>query len=48
MTAGCWRRIFPVDRFDPFESFLGKLGHRLYRFGYRLQGEEYEPEDNWD
>jgi hypothetical protein len=29
-------------------SFLERLGHRLYRFGYRLQGEEYEPEDHWE
>jgi hypothetical protein len=32
---------------EAYERFLDTLAHRLYRFGYRLQGEEYGPED-WE
>jgi hypothetical protein len=31
-----------------YEAFLERLAHRLYRFGYWLQGEEYELTDDWD
>jgi hypothetical protein len=30
---------------EAHQAFLGRLGDALYRLGYRLQGEEYEPED---
>jgi hypothetical protein len=32
---------------EAWDSFLTRLAHRLYRFGYRLQGEDYEPE-GWE
>jgi hypothetical protein len=33
---------------EAYEAFRESLGHRLYRFGYRLEGEEYEPPDDWE
>jgi len=30
---------------EAYHPFLVRLGHRLYRFKYRLRGEEYEPYD---
>ena len=33
---------------NAYHAFLDRLGHRLYRFGYRLQGEEYNSPDDSD
>jgi hypothetical protein len=33
---------------EAWDSFLIRVAHRLYRFGYRLQGEEYELYDRED
>jgi hypothetical protein len=33
---------------EAFDSFRTGVAHRLYRLGYRLQGEEYEPPADWD
>lgn len=32
---------------EAYEALPIRLAHRLYRFGYWVQGEEYEPED-WE
>ena len=32
---------------EAWDAFLVRMAHRLYRFGYRLQGEDYERED-WE
>jgi hypothetical protein len=33
---------------EAYEAFLVRLAHGLYRFGYRLKGEEYEPPEDWE
>ena len=35
---------------EAWDAFMIRLAHRLLRFGYRLQGEEYEPcdRDEWE
>ena len=32
---------------EAYDAFLVRVAHRLYRFGYRLQGEEYDRAD-WE
>jgi hypothetical protein len=31
-----------------YDVFLIRLANRLYAFGYRVKGEEYEPYDPYD
>ena len=32
---------------EAWDAFMIRLAHRLYQFGYRLQGEEYDRAD-WE